>query len=52
MKKHSAGNVAGGYDPYSYFVDQIEALFAAKEDDWEKQVMVLLDILNRQQRVR
>ena len=52
MVKTSAVEVTGGYDPFGYFVDQVEGLFAEKAENWEKQIKLLLDILNRQQKIR
>ena len=41
-----------GYDKYGYFVDQIEFIYEARGDDWEKQIKLLLDIMQRQQNFR
>ena len=41
-----------GYDKYCYIVDQVDAIYETKGEDWEKQVKFLLDILNRQQQQR
>ena len=35
------------YDAIGYFADQIDAIYEAKGDDWEKQIKFLLDMVSR-----